>query len=134
MHRSIGLFAVLAALLLAPQARAQIPAPVGGDMTNTTVKATGATTARKQGDRAADTVTPKDFGAKGDGATDDTAAIQAAINSLGTAGGEVLFPAGKYCVKTGPVTVTKAAIATLLGTNREQASWLDACGAERGDR
>lgn len=39
----------------------------------------------------------KDYGAKGDNATDDTAAIQAAINACATAGGGVVFfPYGTY--------------------------------------
>lgn len=38
----------------------------------------------------------KTFGAKGDGATDDTTAIQAAIDFVGTTGGVVYFPAGVY--------------------------------------
>ena len=42
------------------------------------------------------TVNVKDFGAKGDGATDDRAAIQAAIDSL--TAGIVFFPAGQYKV------------------------------------
>jgi len=37
-----------------------------------------------------------DFGATGDGVTNDTLAIQAAIDSLGTSGGVVYFPAGTY--------------------------------------
>lgn len=41
----------------------------------------------------------RDYGAKGDNATDDTAAIQAAINACATAGGgNVYFPAGQYVV------------------------------------
>lgn len=38
------------------------------------------------------------FGAKGDGKTDDTAAIQAAIDSLNAHGGTVSIPTGKYLV------------------------------------
>src|SRR5208283_2606914 len=36
------------------------------------------------------------FGAKGDGKSKDTAAIQAAIDAAGKAGGTVIFPAGNY--------------------------------------
>ena len=43
-----------------------------------------------------DTVSVKDFGAVGDGVANDTAAIQAAINSLPSRGGIVTFPAGKF--------------------------------------
>ena len=42
-------------------------------------------------------VSVKDFGAVGDGVTDDTAAIQAAIDYASTTGGnQVLFPSGRY--------------------------------------
>lgn len=40
----------------------------------------------------------KDFGAVGDGQTDDTAAIQAAVDSTGGIGASVLVPAGTYLV------------------------------------
>jgi hypothetical protein len=44
-----------------------------------------------------ESVSVKDFGAVGNGSTDDTAAIQAAINSLGAnTGGTIYFPAGTY--------------------------------------
>jgi len=42
------------------------------------------------------TVNVLDFGAVGDGVANDTAAIQAAINSLSTTGGSVYFPEGTY--------------------------------------
>src|SRR4051794_32970965 len=43
----------------------------------------------------------RQFGAKGDGATDDTAAFQAAIDAAARAGGGVAHvPAGKYLIKT----------------------------------
>ena len=38
------------------------------------------------------------FGAKGDGVTDDTLAIQAAVTSLATSGGTVWFPPGVYII------------------------------------
>ena len=52
--------------------------------------------------KAADIFSVKDFGATGDGTTNDTAAIQAAINAAGTAGGgQVFFPAGTYRLNSG---------------------------------
>jgi hypothetical protein len=45
------------------------------------------------------------FGAVGDGVTDDTAAIQAAINSLGAAGGTVDIPSGMKCVVDFSITI-----------------------------
>ena len=41
----------------------------------------------------------KDFGAKADGTTDDTASIQAAMDAAGKLGGKVYLPPGKYLVK-----------------------------------
>jgi pectate lyase-like protein len=46
--------------------------------------------------RFADTISVRDYGAVGDGVTDDTASCQAAINRAVAVGGEVYFPAGKY--------------------------------------
>lgn len=43
-------------------------------------------------------VNVKDYGAVGDGATDDTAAMQAALDSIGTAGGTVVVPPGTYLI------------------------------------
>jgi len=43
----------------------------------------------------------KTYGAVGDGRHDDTAAIQAAINSLPSTGGTVTIPAGTYMIDTG---------------------------------
>lgn len=47
-----------------------------------------------------------DFGAVGDGVTDDTASIQAAIESLAGVGGTVLFPAGTYLVSQASPTAS----------------------------
>ena len=58
--------------------------------------------------KLAETVSVKDFGAIGDGTTDDTVAIQAAINSVSTNGGSVYIPAGDYKV-TAPLNLTNFA-------------------------
>jgi hypothetical protein len=57
-----------------------------------TATATGSTTARTLANRFADVVNVKDFGAVGDGVTDDTAAINSAIAASRT----IYFPSGAY--------------------------------------
>jgi len=47
-------------------------------------------------DKLRETVSVKDFGAVGDGVTDDTAAIQAAFTACATSGQGLYFPAGTY--------------------------------------
>ncbi|QJD54752.1 putative lyase superfamily protein [Pseudomonas phage MR4] len=47
-----------------------------------------------------DIISVKDFGAVGDGVHDDTAAIQAAINSLYPAGGILYLPRGAYSISS----------------------------------
>lgn len=70
---------------------------------NLPVLASGSTTSRTLATRFADVVNVKDFGAIGDGLTNDTTAIQAAISAAcaRTVGAVVYFPAGKYkCTST----------------------------------
>ena len=57
-------------------------------------------------DKLAQTVSVMDFGAVGDGATDDTTAIQNAIAAL-SAGGSVYFPRGTYLVSSQIVVPVK---------------------------
>ena len=62
----------------------------------------------------AETISVKDYGAKGDGTTDDTAAIQAALNSLSATGGTVTVPQGQYKL-TAKITIP--AFVKLQGAN-----------------
>lgn len=48
----------------------------------------------------------KDFGAVGDGATDDTAVVESAIAALPSTGGELFFPSGTYRI-TRNLAITK---------------------------
>lgn len=47
----------------------------------------------------------KDFGAVGDGVTDDTLSIQTALNTATAAGQSLFFPAGNYFSSTGGITL-----------------------------
>lgn len=62
--------------------------PAGSGAVNRTVQA-----------KLRDTVSVKDFGAVGDGVTDDSTAVQNAINTM-TAGGTLVFPFGTYKINT----------------------------------
>lgn len=64
-------------------------------------------------DRLRGFVTVKDFGAVGDGVTDDTAAIQAAINSQifsNRTGGEVYFPVGTYKITSALIVLNASGV------------------------
>ncbi len=60
--------------------------------------------------KLAESVSVKDFGATGDGVTDDTQAIQWAIDALDEIGGTVLFPMGTYLVSGDGIRVKYGAI------------------------
>ena len=82
------------------------------------VKSTGSTTARTLAARFADVINVKDFGAVGDGVTDDTSAVQAAVDLAESGGGGVIFfPAGTYLVST-QLTIVDAAV-RFLGAGAE---------------
>ena len=55
--------------------------------------------------------TPQMFGAKGDGTTDDTVAMQNAFNHVATSGGYLFIPKGRYKV-TSPITIDWSSTST----------------------
>ena len=75
---------------------------------------TGAT-ARTVQSKLRDVVSVKDFGAVGDGVTDDTAAIQAAVNAAYS----VMFPEGTYLVSS---TITLRSTQSLLAPSYRNAT------------
>ncbi len=74
---------------------------------------TGAT-ARTVQAKLRDVVSVKDFGAVGDGVADDTAAVQAAVNSILSTGGTIYFPTGRYLV-TAQINVQSTRPINLIG-------------------
>jgi hypothetical protein len=113
---------VLLALLIGTgEARADWFGSQGG--TNPTT-ATGSTTPRTLADRAAERLNVRDFGAVGDGTTDDSAAFTAAINAENTkltAGTAAIIyvPPGKYRIVS---TLPRFGI-NLAGAIVGEASW-----------
>jgi len=84
-----------------------VPGVPGAEITSFLYPATGAVS-RTANAKMADVLSVKDFGAVGDGAADDSAAIQAAINAVNTAGGRggiVVIPAGPYNLGTTGITL-----------------------------
>lgn len=94
--------------------KAELAAGSGSSLVTFTQAGAGAVSRSLQA-KGRDTVSVKDFGAVGDGATDDTAAINAAIASLGAGGGIVLLPRGDYRI-TAKLTVSTPV--TLAGAGR----------------
>ncbi len=87
------------------------------------------------------TVTVKDYGAVGDGSTDDTAAIQSALNAIPVVGASgltrVFFPRGVYKI-TGELTISNGAIiqgagqsGTIIRTNHSTAHMFNCSTQER---
>jgi hypothetical protein len=76
---------------------------------------TGSTTTNVQA-KLQQTVSVKDFGAVGDGTTNDSTAIQAAINYMSSiGGGTVHLPAARYYVGTGSPAISIPSFIRLLG-------------------
>ncbi len=64
------------------------------------------------------TVNVKDYGAVGDGSTDDTSAINSAITAL-VSHGTLFFPSGKYRITAGVTAFSSLSYITITGTGAE---------------
>ena len=95
---------------------------------------TGAVTRNMQ-DKAREMVSVKDFGAVGDYnpatglGTDNTAAIQAAINSLGAAGGTVVLGVGLYKISS-EININVEGI-KLIGQNKEASTLIQSTASSK---
>lgn len=91
----------------------------------------------KEEERARTFFNVRDFGAKGDGKTDDRAAIQAAFDYAATAGGGIYIPEGEYLyserlLADGILVCGDGAEKTALISTNEQSSCLELTGKKCG--
>jgi hypothetical protein len=118
-----------AALGLVASAAVAAPAAADTAFTSFAFPAAGATTGRTMPDRLADVVNVKEYGATGNGSTDDAAAIQSAFDAaFGTAGSPhgtsstlnkaVFFPNGSYLVST-PIVMTRVLGGRIYGAGQQ---------------
>jgi hypothetical protein len=87
--------------------------PSSGDASGVLVSPNGATTARALGEHLAALVNVRDFGALGDGITDDSAAFTAAITAAQTRGAKIYVPASATPYVLGATVALDGA--TMLG-------------------
>jgi hypothetical protein len=87
------------------QSMQELLSSAGSSLVGFIQSGTGATYRTVQS-KLRDTVSVKDFGAVGDGVADDATAVQAAIDTVETLGGTLLFPPGKYLF-TSQVTINR---------------------------
>jgi hypothetical protein len=99
--------------LLAPRASADTP------FSSFAFPATGAPTARTLPDRLGELKNVKDFGARGNGSTNDTAAIQAAVNQ----GGNIVFPGGTYNISSPIIISGDEGYVSLIGDGNVVLQW-----------
>mgnify|MGYP000028134719 FL=1 len=64
----------------------------------------------------------KDYGAVGDGTTDDTAAFTLAVAAVNTAGGKLILPPGQYVVAAGTIDITYNGV-QILGASKGDAAY-----------
>lgn len=77
------------------------------------------------GSALAQTFSPLDYQAVGDGVTDDTAALNSVVAAAGAVGGRVLFPAGKTFLLTGNVTVASTCSLDFQGSTLKKKSTMN---------
>jgi hypothetical protein len=76
-----------------------------------------ATTVQTQLDTGNPVINVKAYGATGDGTTDDTTAIQAALDAVPSSGGTVLLPAGTYVITSTLVIDKENTVLEGVGTS-----------------
>jgi hypothetical protein len=90
-----------------------------GDISTMSAKSNvSGTVVRSLNDKFAERISIKDWGAKGDGTTDDSAAFSGMLSALASGGGQGYFPCGVYKIASGQtITVAAGKKLSLTGAN-----------------